>query len=50
MKLLLVLGVLAALYTYAMLQTTNVVLTQTQRLNATYQYVAHNADKIGAGQ
>lgn len=50
MKLLLVLGVLASLYTYVLLHTTNIVLTQTQHLNATYQYVANNADQIAAGR
>ena len=50
MKLLLVLGAIAAIYTYVLLNTTNIVLNQTQHLNATYQYVANNADKIANGQ
>lgn len=49
MKLFLALGVLAAAYTYMLLHTTDVVLNQTQHLNAAYQYVANNADKIAAG-
>lgn len=50
MKLFLVLGVLAGLYVYVMLHTTNIVLTQTKELNASYQYVANNADRIATGQ
>jgi hypothetical protein len=50
MKLFVVLGVLAAMYTYVLVHTTDVVLTQTQNLNATYQYVANNSDKIAAGR
>jgi hypothetical protein len=37
------------MYTYVLLHTTDTVLSQTQQLNASYQYVAQNADKI-AGQ
>jgi uncharacterized MnhB-related membrane protein len=50
MRLFLVLGVLAALYAYVLLHTTDVVLAQAQHLNTTYQYVANNADKIATGQ
>ncbi len=50
MKLLIVLGVLAGGYAYVLLQTTNTVLTQTQQLNATYQYVANNADQLASGR
>ena len=35
---------------YFMMHTTDMVLAQTQQLNATYQYVADNADKIATGQ
>ncbi|HZL07973.1 MAG TPA: hypothetical protein VFC50_02160 [Candidatus Dormibacteraeota bacterium] len=49
MKLFLVLGVMVAAYTYVLMHTTDMVLAQTQHLNATYQYVAKNADAI-AGQ
>lgn len=50
MKLFAVLGVLAALYAYVLVHTTNIVLAQTGHLNATYQYVANNAEKIATGQ
>ncbi len=50
MKLFLALVILAAGYTYVLLHTTSMVLAQTQQLNATYQYVANNADKIATGQ
>jgi hypothetical protein len=50
MKLFLVLGVLVGLYSYVLLHTTNIVLGQTQQLNATYQYVANNADRLAVGQ
>lgn len=49
MKLLLVLGILATIYTYMLLHNTNIVLTQVQHLNATYQYVANHSDQIAAG-
>jgi hypothetical protein len=45
-----VLGILAGAYAYVLLHTTDIVLTQTQHLNATYQYVANNAEKIATGQ
>lgn len=50
MKLFAVLGVLAALYTFVLLHTTDVVLNQTQKINATYQYVANNSDQIATGR
>lgn len=50
MKLFLVLGVLAAAYTCMLLHNTDVVLTQVQNLNATYQYAADHSDQIAAGQ
>jgi hypothetical protein len=50
MKLFAVLTVLVGLYTYTLLHTTNIVLSQTQHLNAVYQYVGNNADKIAAGR
>jgi len=50
MRLFVVLGILAGLYTYVLLQTTNIVLTQTQTLNANYQYVAKNADHLALGR
>ncbi len=49
MKLFIVLGVLAVAYAYMLLHTTDMVLTQTQHLNTTYQYVANNADHIATG-
>lgn len=49
MKLFLVLGILAAAYTYVLLYNTNLVLNQAKQLNATYQYVSQNADKIANG-
>lgn len=36
-------------YTYMLVHTTDVVLGQTQRLNAAYQYVATNSDQIVRG-
>ena len=50
MKLLLVLGVLVGGYFYVLTHTTDMVLQQTQRLNANYQYVADHADEISAGR
>lgn len=50
MKLFLALLFLAGLYLAGMFYTTNVVLAQTKQLNATYQYVANNADQIATGQ
>jgi len=50
MKLFLALGMLAGLYCYGLMHTTDIVLAQTQHLNAQYQYVANNADRIVAGQ
>ena len=50
MKLLVVLGVLAGLYTYVFLHNTDVVLLQTQHLNTTYQYVTNNAEKLATGR
>jgi hypothetical protein len=50
MKLFLVLGVLASGYVYVLLHTTDIVLAQTQQLNATYQYVGSHADAIASGQ
>ncbi len=50
MKLLLVLGVLVGGYFYMLTHTTNIVLQQTQRLDANYQYVANHADDIAAGR
>jgi len=50
MKLFLILGILASLCTYVLLHNTEVVLNQTQHLNATYQYVANNSEKIAEGQ
>ncbi|HEY5441951.1 MAG TPA: hypothetical protein VIJ68_00250 [Candidatus Saccharimonadales bacterium] len=50
MKLLAALIILAGLYTYMLLHTTNIVLGQAQNLNATYQYVGNNADRLVAGQ
>jgi hypothetical protein len=49
MKLLIVLGILAGLYTYTLLYNTDIVLLQTQHLNATYQYAANNAEKLATG-
>lgn len=46
MKLLLVLGVIVGGYYLLLTHTTDIVLQQTQNLNASYQYVANNADKI----
>ncbi len=50
MKLFVVLGVLVGAYMYVVLHTTDMVLTQTQHLNATYQYVANNADELATGR
>lgn len=44
MKLFAALGLLVGAYLYMLLQTTNVVLGQTQQLSAAYQHVANNAD------
>jgi hypothetical protein len=49
MKLLVVLAALAGVYVYVLLHTTDMVLAQTQHINATYQYVANNADQIATG-
>lgn len=46
MRLLLVVGVVVGGYVYFLLHTTNIVLDQTQKLNASYQNVANNVDKI----
>jgi hypothetical protein len=50
MKLFLALLFIAGAYLAGMFYMTNVVLSQTQQLNAMYQYVANNADKIATGQ
>jgi hypothetical protein len=50
MKLILVMAVLLGGYYYMLTHTTDLVMQQTQHLNATYQYVANNADKIATGQ
>lgn len=49
MKLLIVLMLMAAAYTYMLLHTTSLVLTQTQHLNATYQFVAKHSDELSNG-
>jgi len=46
MKLFLVLGALAGLYTYGLMHTTDIVLAQAKHMNAQYQYVANHADEI----
>jgi hypothetical protein len=50
MKLFLALVFITGSYLGFLFYTTNVVLGQTTQLNATYQYVANNADKIAASQ
>jgi hypothetical protein len=50
MKLFVALVFVVGSYLSFMFYTTNIVLGQTKQLNATYQYVADNADKIAAGQ
>jgi hypothetical protein len=50
MKLFVVLTVLTSFYMYMLMHTTNIVLAQTQHLNASYQYVANNADRLAIGQ
>jgi len=49
MKWILFLASLAFLYTYMLLHTTNIVLNQAQNLNAAYQSVARNTDKLAEG-
>ena len=49
MKLFLVLGVIVGGYMYLLMHTTNIVLSQTQQLTATYQNAADQADKIANG-
>ena len=46
MKLLLALTVLVAAYLYAMLHTTDMVLGQTDKLNATYQNIANTDPEV----
>ena len=50
MKLFLALVLIVGSYLGFLFYTTNIVLGQTKQLNATYQYVANNADQIAAGQ
>jgi hypothetical protein len=50
MKLFVALGALATLYTYVLLHTTDIVLAQTQHINAVYQYATNNADKLASGR
>jgi hypothetical protein len=50
MKLFLVLAALAAAYCYGLMHTTDIVLAQTKHLQAQYQYMADNSDRIVTGQ
>ena len=50
MKLLLALLILVGGYFYLLSHTTDVVLSQTQHLEAQYQYMTNNADRIAAGK
>jgi hypothetical protein len=50
MKLFLVLLMLASAYLVFLFHATDTVLSQTQHINTTYQYVANNADEIATGQ
>lgn len=45
MKLLLALGVIAGMYLYVLLHTTNIVLNQTQQLHVQYQRAIYYADR-----
>jgi hypothetical protein len=50
MKILLAVFILCGVYAYALLQTTNIVIGQTESLNNTYQYVSNNSEKIILGE
>jgi hypothetical protein len=50
MRLFVALAILAGLYSYVLMHTTNVVMAQTQQINQTYQYVANNTDRIATGR
>lgn len=50
MKLFFALVLLAAGYTYVLLQTTDTVLSQTQHLQRTYQFVAAHSDQLATGR
>jgi hypothetical protein len=50
MKLFLALVFIVGSYLSFLFYTTDVVLGQTEQLNATYQYVANNADEIATGR
>lgn len=50
MKLFLALLFITGSYLAFLFATTSIVLSQTNQLNATYQYVANNADRLAAGQ
>lgn len=49
MKVLLFLALVFGLYLYGLLHTANAALGQVQRLNAAYEYVANNPNRIAAG-
>lgn len=50
MKLFLALLLLLGTYLYVLLQSTNLVLAQTQQLSRTYQSVASQADQLAASR
>ncbi len=50
MKLLAALLVITGAYLYLLLHTTDVVLNQTQHLQANYHFVEQNADRLAAGK
>lgn len=50
MKILFLAGLLALAYVYTLTHTTDVVTGQLQRVNASYQHVAQQADTIAAGR
>ncbi len=50
MRLFVALLILMGLYVFVLLHTTNIVLSQTQKLNATYQYVVNNSSELATGR
>jgi hypothetical protein len=50
MKFIFVAVLIAAIYSFVLLHTTDIVLNQTQQLSNTYQYVDNHADQIATGQ
>jgi hypothetical protein len=50
MRLLLLVGILAAAYCGVYLKAADMVIGQTKSLQATYQYVADNSEAIALGE